>query len=95
MTQFAQHVYTGQDDIARIESLAEQLEDEAIVEVRLADGARIEGVVTARPTIQVFRDGDGREGLNALVRIDAAADPAHAHYLWLDTIVGIRRTGTA
>lgn len=95
MTQFAEHVYTGQHDIARIEARAGQLEDEAMVELRLADGARIEGVVAARPTIQVFRDGNGREGLNAMVRIDDAADPAQAHYLWLDTIIGIRRTGTA
>src|SRR5690606_23549134 len=40
MTQFAEHVYTEQRDIARIESWAEQLEDEARVEIRLADGAR-------------------------------------------------------
>ena len=60
MTQFAEHVYTEQRDIARIESWAEQLEDEARVEIRLADGARVEGFVTARPTIQVFRDEIGR-----------------------------------
>lgn len=95
MTQFAEQVYTEQRDIARIESWAEQLQDEAMVAVRLADGGRVEGVVTARPTIQVFRDGDGREGLNAMVRIDDAGDPTCAHYLWLDRIVDIRRTGTA
>lgn len=95
MTQFAEHVYTDQQDIARIESWAEQLEDEAKVEIRLADGGRVEGVVTARPTIQVFRDGEGHEGLNAMVRVDDAGDPAVAHYLWLDRIVDIRRTGTA
>ena len=95
MTQFAEHVYTEQRDIARIESWAEQLEDEARVEIRLADGARVEGFVTARPTIQVFRDGEGREGMNAMVRIDDQADPEHAHYLWLDRIIDIRRTGTA
>src|SRR5690606_16077837 len=48
MTRFAEHVYTEQSDIARIESWAEQLEDEARVEIRLADGERVEGFVTAR-----------------------------------------------
>ncbi|MDN5781387.1 MAG: DUF3247 family protein [Luteimonas sp.] len=95
MSQLAEHVYTQQRDIARIESWVQQLDDEAIVEIRLADGARIEGVVIARPTIQVFRDGSGREGMNAMVRIDDAANPVHAHYLWLDRIIDIRRTGTA
>ena len=95
MTQFAEQVYTEQRDIARIESWAEQLEDEARVEIRLANGECVEGFVTARPTIQVFRDGEGREGMNAMVRIDDQANPEHAHYLWLDRIVDIRRTGTA
>jgi len=95
MTQFAEHVYTAQRDIARIESWAEQLEDEARVEIRLADGARVEGFVTVRPTIQVFRDGEGREGMNAMVRIDDQANPEHTHYLWLDRIIDVRRTGTA
>src|SRR3546814_19606039 len=93
MTQFAEHVYTEQRDIARIESWAEQLEDEARVEIRLADGARVEGFVTARPTIPVFRDGEGRGGMNAMVRIDDQANPEHAHYLWLDRSIDIRRTG--
>lgn len=95
MTQLAEHVYTKQHDIARIEAWVGQLDDEAKVAIRLSDGARVEGVVTARPTIQVFRDGSGREGVNAMVRIDDAANPEHAHYLWLDRIIDIRRTGTA
>src|SRR3546814_18088829 len=84
MTQFAEHVYTAQHDIARIESWAEQLEDEARVEILLADGARVEGFVTARPTIPVFRDRKGREGMNAMVRIDAQANPEHTRSLGLD-----------
>ena len=75
MTQLAENVYTEQGDIARIESWAQQLDDEAQVAIRLADGARVEGFVTVRPTIQVFRDGSGREGMNAMVRIDDAVNP--------------------
>src|SRR3546814_16255782 len=91
MTQFAEHVYTAQHDIARIESWAGQLEDEARVETLLVDGARVEGFVAARPTIQVFRDGEGRAGMTAMVRIDDQANPEHAHYLWLVRINDIRR----
>src|SRR3546814_14076829 len=95
MTQFAEHVYTAQHDIARIESWAGQLADEARVEILLVDGARVEGFVAARPTIQVFRDGEGREGMNAMVRIDDQANPEHAHYLWLARLIHVRSTGTA
>src|SRR3546814_4316658 len=93
MTQFAEHVYTAQHDIARIESWAGQLEDEARVEILLVDGARVEGFVAARLTVQVFRDGEGREGTNAMVRVEDQDNPVHAHYLGLDRIIGIRSTG--
>src|SRR3546814_11493452 len=95
MTQFAEHVYTAQHDIARIESWAGQLEDEARVEILLVDGARVEGFVAARPTIQVFRHGAGREGMNAMVRIAEQDNPEHAHYLGLDRSIDMRRTGQA
>jgi len=95
MGQRAEHVYTEQRDIARIEAWVGQLDDEERVAVRLADGTRIDGVVAARPTVQVFMDESGNEGMNALVRIDDAAVPEQAHYVWLDRIVDVRRLGTA
>src|SRR3546814_7359350 len=66
MTQFAEHVYTAQHDIARIESWAGQLEDEARVEILLADGARVEGVVAAR------RSEEHTSELQSLKRISSA-----------------------
>ena len=95
MGQVAERVYTEQRDIARIESWTGQLEDEERVEVSLADGTCIDGFVAARPTVQIFLDESGNEGMNALVRIDDAADPEQAHYVWLDRIVDVRRLGTA
>ena len=76
MSQVAKRVHTDQGEIDRIEALAARLPDEARVELVLDDGDRIAGTVSVRPTVQVFRDEDGNEGLNALVRIDDAADPA-------------------
>lgn len=95
MGQFAECVYTDQADIALLESRATQLPDEAKVEVVLIDGSKLQGVVTARPTVQMFRDGAGDEGINGVVRIDDAGDPAQPHYLWLDEILEIHQTGTA
>ena len=52
------HLYTRQEDIARMEALVSQLPDEAVVELHLTDGGSITGVVTTRPSVQVFRDGE-------------------------------------
>ena len=62
MTAIAERVHTRQDEIALIESRIVELPDEAIVEVTLEDGRKLKGLVTVRPTIQTFRDADGREG---------------------------------
>lgn len=95
MTQQPRHLYTHQDDIARLEALILQLPDEAVVELRLADGGRITGTVAARPSVQVFRDADGHEGFNAVVRIDDRDRPQLAHYLWLDRIASVTALGSA
>ncbi|WP_416383606.1 DUF3247 family protein, partial [Pseudomonas sp. BJa3] len=57
MNQAPEHLYTRQDDIARMEALVTQLPDEAVVELHLTDGGSITGIVTTRPSVQVFRDG--------------------------------------
>lgn len=95
MGQFADCVYTDQADIALLESRATQLPDEAQVELVLIDGRKVEGVVSAHPTVQMFHDSDGEEGINAMVRIDDAQDPQRTHYLWLDEILEVHQTGSA
>ncbi|HJS35226.1 MAG TPA: DUF3247 family protein [Pseudoxanthomonas sp.] len=95
MTQAPQHLYTRQDDIARMEALILQLPDEAKVELKLTDGGSITGIVPVRPSVQVFRDADGREGFNAVVRIDDGTRPEVAHYLWLDRIASVTALGSA
>ena len=91
MGKTAERVYTDDADIARLEGLMEQLPDEARVELLLADGSSIAGVVSVRPTVQTFLDPQGEEGINGVVRIDDAADPSQAHYVWLDVIREVRR----
>lgn len=95
MGKTAERVYTDDADIARLEGLMEQLPDEARVELLLADGSSVAGVVSVRPTVQTFLDPQGEEGINGVVRIDDAADPSQAHYVWLDVIREVRPIDTA
>ena len=94
MGKTAERVYTDDADIARLEGLMEQLPDEARVELLLADGSSVAGVVSVRPTVQTFLDPQGEEGINGVVRIDDAADPSQAHYVWLDVIREVRPIDT-
>ena len=94
MTAIAERVHTRQDEIALIESRIVELPDEAIVEITLDDGRKLKGVVTVRPTIQTFRDTEGREGVNALLRLDDLEQPGHSHQVWLDEVREIFHMGS-
>ena len=95
MIETPQHLYTRQPDIQHLEALIQELPDEARVELRLTDGARVTGIVSTRPSVQVFRDTDGAQGFNAVVRIDDQRDPERAHYIWMDRIAQIVHLGSA
>lgn len=82
MTRALPHLYTRQDDIARMEAMILQLPDGAMVELRLAGGGSITGTVAVRPGMQVFRDADGQR-------------PQVAHCLWLDRIASVTALGPA
>jgi hypothetical protein len=94
MKEVPQLVYTKQEDIDRLEARIGELQDEAIVRIQLRDGQQVEGVVAVRPSIQVFRNAEGVEGSNAVVRIDDLHDPARAYYLWMDQISEVLRLGS-
>lgn len=95
MTSIAARVYHDPEDIALIESRIVELDDEARVELGMSDGRRLRGTVTARPSMQVFRDAQGAEGLNSLLRLDDLDHPGQSHYLWLDQVRQITRLGPA
>lgn len=94
MSRIAERVYTGAEEIAVLESRIAALDDEANVRLTLADGRSISGVVTVRPTLQTFRDAQGGEGANSLLRLDDLQQPGHSHYLWLDQVRDIFRLGS-
>ena len=96
MGRVAPRVYVGAADIARLEAVATQLPQDARVQVAMEDGRHVSGMVSATPTVQAFYDPEGREGMNALVRLEAFLDDhrPHAgglHDLWLDEIRAVTR----
>lgn len=97
MTQNADQVHINRAAIARLESLIAALPNGERVALRLDDGSEVSGIIAARPVLQVFVDGVGTEGSNAVVRIEPL-DPAQSGVsptrdLWLDRIVSIRQLG--
>lgn len=82
-------------EIQQMALLVRMLDDEEQVRLTLDDGRLLEDVVAVRPSIQLFRDADGQEGSNALLRLDPLAGYAAPHYLWLDRVVEVARLGSA
>jgi hypothetical protein len=96
MARIAPRVHVEDAYIKRLETVALQLPQDARVQVSLDDGRRISGMVSAMPTMQAFFDPDGREGMNALVRLEAFLDdgrphPGGLHDIWLDEIRDVMR----
>ena len=95
MSNTAERVHTDQAQIERLHERVRALDDEAVVELRLVDGTLVTGVVAVRPSMQTFRDAEGREGTNAYVRIDDREQPERWQYIWLDQIDRVTRLGSA
>ena len=86
--RIAEHVFTRQDDIDRIQALILELDNDDRVELRMADGRQLRGIVAHKPTIQQFFDRHGREGSNATVRLDQPALEAPEQAGWIDVFLG-------
>jgi hypothetical protein len=85
----APHVYTDPASIRRLESLIDELPGNGHVVLLLKDGRRCEGVISTRPNVQVFRDPDEREGINAEVQLERPGQPAWSQRCWLDEIAQV------
>ncbi len=94
MSNTAERVHTDQAQIVRLQQRITELDAGAVVELRLVDATVVSGVIAARPSIQVFRDAEGREGSNAYVRIDDPGQPERRRYIWLDQIERVTRLGS-
>lgn len=89
MGRQAEHVYTDPAIIRRLESLIEELPANGHVVLLLKDGSRCDGVISARPNVQVFRDADENEGINATVRLERPDMPDWSRHVWLDQVVRV------
>ncbi len=86
MSSIAPRVHTDQATITRLESLVSQLSQAERVQITLADGTVMRGLVSAVPSMQIFFDADGTEGSNALVRIEESCDERRFSEVWLDLV---------
>ena len=84
------HVYTEQHEIDALNAWIKHLPNEARVQVTLDDGRHVLGIVAVQPTLQLFRDQQGQEGSNGLLRLDDLEAPEQRHLIWLDSIREVR-----
>lgn len=96
MARVAPRVHVQADDVARLEHLIGQLPQSRRVKLLLDDGSVVHGIVQMRPGIQAFFDPEGREGMNALLRLEAFLDDGRPHdggirNVWLDEIREVTR----
>lgn len=85
----APNVVTDENGIRRLEALVHELQGNSHVVLVLHDGGACDGVVTVRPSVQVFRDQAGLEGLNAEVQLERPDVPTWHQRIWLDQVVRI------
>lgn len=79
-------VLVDEDAIDRLEALVHQLPANGHVVLLLHDGSSCDGVVSVRPSVQVFRDPEGREGVNAEVQLERPDAPTWHQRVWLDRV---------
>lgn len=86
MSRVAPHVHTDAAQIARLETIAQRLSQDSRVAITCKDGRVVHGIVSATPSMQVFFDPQGREGLNAVVQIEVGVGGGDVQSVWLDHI---------
>ena len=89
MGRQAERVYSDPATIQRFEALVATLQNGAQVRLRLVDGDACEGVVSERPTLQQFYDGDGNEGTHGVVRLERAGVSDWHRFIWFDQIAEV------
>ena len=86
MGQLADRVYSSAEDASRLQCLVGELAVNARVSLELGGGRTTEGVVAVTPTVQVFRDPQGQEGINGVVKLIDPARPHWSEQVWLGDI---------
>ena len=86
MGRQAQRVYTDPASIRQLESLIDELPANGHGVLVMKDGSSCDGVVSMRPNVQVFRDPDEREGINATVHLQRPDVAGWSRLVWLDQV---------
>jgi hypothetical protein len=90
MARMAERIHTDAGEIARLEATIRELSEGEHVRLALEGGDTLEGTVAMRPSAQVFETVDGRQGINAVVRIEAPTPGGGTtprwHDVWVDRI---------
>ncbi|MFL6587784.1 MAG: DUF3247 family protein [Luteimonas sp.] len=94
MSQMPPRIVSSREDVDAIERWILALHDEAVVRLTLDDGTVVAGTVAVRPILETFRDRDGNEGHNALLRLDDLDRPEIAHAVWVGDVRKLQRLGT-
>ncbi|GLQ99170.1 hypothetical protein GCM10007863_35900 [Dyella mobilis] len=89
MGQIANRVCVHAEDIRRLEKWVEELAVNARVSVRLENHGTVEGIVAVTPNVQVFRDPQGQEGINGVVKLIDTRDPGQSALVWLSDIEAV------
>lgn len=89
MGRQAAKIYTSPQDIAMLERKATDLAMDARVRIAVQGQGVVEGVVAAAPTVQMFYDLDGNEGVNGMVKLEDPERPQWNGEIWLSDIVSI------
>ncbi len=84
-----QCVFTDEADIRKLEALVHELQGNSHVVLLLRDGSSCDGVVSVRPSVQVCRDDQDREGINAVVQMERPDAPSWHRRIWLDQVVRV------
>lgn len=90
MGQVADRVYVHPEDIQRLEQWVGELAVNARVSIQLQDHGTVEGIVAVTPNVQIFRDPDGQEGLNGVVKLIHTHDSDWSALVWLGDIEQVK-----
>lgn len=94
MDRQAPHVYTDQASIRKLESLIDQLPTHGHVVLVMRDGCSCDGVVSVRPNMQMCRDADQHEGINARVQLRRPDASEWSRRVWLDQVARVEHLWT-
>ena len=95
MGRLATQVYTDPAQIHHLETLVHELPANGHVVLLLNDGSSYDGIVCARPSVQMFRDSDENEGINGVVRLERPDVPDWRCYVWLGDIHRVEHLDSA